>query len=126
MSGHHEVRMTSSSPVTHASSWSCSVHASIMEAACRKENGWLDLRLHYTGDGDSPQKSGIKGKDSPSGSSSSDAKLSIEQTMQANNKKFPPVERPELKLASPFFLKPRLVSDPPAARWNHACSTFLG
>ena len=101
-----------------------------MKVACRKEDGWLDLRLHYTGHdkrsskGDSPRKPGITGKDSPSGRSSSDAQLSIEQAIRGNNKKFPPVERPELKLASPFFLKPRLVLDPSTASWERAHCTF--
>lgn len=84
-------------------------------AACRNKDSWLDIRLHCTGSM-TRTKSGAVDKDSPTlkalnsqgdGATTQEGHISLENTVKASGKKFPPMERPEVKLASPFFLKPR-------------------
>ncbi|KAK9812181.1 hypothetical protein WJX73_002334 [Symbiochloris irregularis] len=81
----------------------------------RIHDSWLDIRLHCTGsmtwtkggiDKDSPT---LKALNSQGNGTTQEGQISLESTVKASGKAFPPMERPEVKLASPFFLKPSLL-----------------
>ena len=82
----------------------------------RKENSWLEIQLYCTGDLKTVNINGSNGTDGTAKPApltkgeTPDGALSLESGTKANNEKFPRFDRPELKLASPFFLKPRYLS----------------
>lgn len=102
----------------------------------RQENSWLHIQLHHTGNNGHHKGAGLNGDAKPvplangtngaangmnggtngmNGAANgingtqkgANGDLSLEACNRGPNQPFPPIGRPELKLASPFFLKPR-------------------
>lgn len=80
---------------------------------CRQPDSWLEVLLFCTSDTQAHQNGNSNGLNSaPVNGAARDAMLSLQQ--DTNGGAIPPetlarIDRPELKLSSPFFLKPRSV-----------------
>ena len=88
--------------------------ASLVLATHRTDDSWLEIRLQCTRNM-KRTKSAAVDKDSPTikalnlqgNGTTQEGHISLENTVKASGQVFPPMDRPEVKLASPFFLKPR-------------------
>lgn len=94
-----------------------SILSRVHHSACREKDSWLDIQLFCTGTStgtgqDTPVKPPVNGSHTNGNhmvgnGKHTNADLSLGSGTKDNNEQYPPVQRPELKLTSPFFLKPR-------------------
>ena len=89
-------------------------HITTRACTCRQPNSWLDIQLYCTGTHDKKPSNALhapnvdfKAPSDTNGHGVKNGALSIEPMAKTNQESFPSLHRPELKLASPFFLKPR-------------------